>query len=204
MRNNFWFGAAIAVAFFAVVALVRCGGKTDAQPTPAEPTAKSPTQGTAVSTSLYEHPVTTIAGEKTTLAPHKGKALLIVNTASECGYTEQYKGLQALYEARKDDGLVILGFPCNQFGGQEPGSEPDIVKFVKEKYGVTFPMYAKVAVKGTTKDPLFAELTAGGGEVAWNFAKFLVGRDGKVIARFGSDVAPGDPKLLAAINNALN
>ncbi len=144
----------------------------------------------------------------TTLGAVKGgKAWLVVNVASQCGYTRQYNGLQALYDNFKAKGLVVAGFPCNDFGGQEPASDKDIKKFCKTNFKVTFPMYAKVAIKGNAAHPLFEKLTgkdAGHpGPVGWNFNKFLIGADGKLIARFGSDVEPDSEELEKAIEKAL-
>lgn len=145
-----------------------------------------------------------IDGKDTTLKAYAGKVLLIVNVASECGYTPQYEGLEALYEKMKAQGLVVMGFPCNDFGGQEPGSETEIKNFCSTRYKVTFPMFAKVTVKGEGKSPLYAALQkAVGGEVGWNFEKFLVGKDGKVLQRFTSDVEPDSQDLKAAIEAAL-
>ena len=158
----------------------------------------------AADTNVQNIAVKDIDGKDTTLKAYAGKVLLIVNVASECGYTPQYAGLQALYEKMSGKGLAVLGFPCNDFGGQEPGSELQIKTFCTENYKVTFPMFAKVAIKGDAKHPLYAALqSAVGGEVGWNFEKFLVGKDGKVLQRFGSDVAPDSPELMAAIEAAL-
>ena len=154
--------------------------------------------------SVLEFQVKDIDGKETALKAYTGKVLLIVNVASECGYTPQYAGLQALHEKMSGKGLVVLGFPCNDFGGQEPGSEEEIKSFCSLRYKVTFPMFAKVAIKGDAKSPLYAALqSATGGEVGWNFEKFLVGKDGKVLQRFGSDVEPESPELMAAIEAAL-
>ena len=133
-----------------------------------------------------------------------GKVVLFVNVASSCGYTPQYEGLQALYEARQDDGLVIVGVPCNQFGGQEPGSAETIATFCRTTYGVTFPMLEKQAVNGPDRSALYAGLVGSGEDVRWNFEKFVVGRDGTVQARFPSGVGPDDAALLAAIDQALD
>jgi glutathione peroxidase len=156
---------------------------------------------------LLEVPLKDIDGKVTTLGAGGGKAWLVVNVASQCGYTRQYTGLQELYGRYKDAGLVVAGFPCNDFGGQEPASEKDIKKFCQANFQVTFPMFAKVAVKGPDAHPLFAKLTgkeAGHpGPVSWNFHKFLIGADGKLIARFGSDVEPGSEDLEKAIEKAL-
>ena len=140
----------------------------------------------AADTNVQDIAVKDIEGKETTLKTYAGKVLLIVNVASECGYTPQYAGLEALYEKMNGKGLAVLGFPCNDFGGQEPGSEAEIKSFCSLNYKVTFPMFAKVAIKGESKHPLYAALqSAVGGEVGWNFEKFLVSKDGKVLQRFG-------------------
>jgi glutathione peroxidase len=158
----------------------------------------------AADSNVHDIAVKDIDGKDTTLKAYAGKVLLIVNVASECGYTGQYAGLQALHEKMADKGVTVLGFPCNDFGGQEPGSEAAIKTFCTENFKVTFPMFSKVAIKGDAKHPLYAALqSAVGGEVGWNFEKFLVGKDGKVLKRFGSDVEPESPELLAAIEAAL-
>jgi glutathione peroxidase len=147
-----------------------------------------------------------IDGKPVDLAAYKGKVVLVVNVASRCGYTGQYAGLQKLYDSQKDKGLVILGFPANDFGAQEPGSDAQIAEFCSAKYGVTFPMFAKITVKGPDKAPLYKSLTEAAdpkGEVSWNFEKFLIGKDGAVIGRFKSGVAPDDAKLVQAIEAAL-
>lgn len=152
--------------------------------------------------SIHDIPVKDIDGKDTTLNAYAGKVLLIVNVASECGYTPQYAGLQALHEKMSGKGLAVLGFPSNDFGGQEPGSEAEIKTFCTANYKVTFPMFAKVGVK-SSPHPLYTALQSAAGEVGWNFEKFLVGKDGKVIRKFGSDVEPDSPELLAAIEEAL-
>ena len=134
---------------------------------------------------------------------HAGQVLLVVNTASKCGFTPQYAGLEELYAAHKDEGFVVLGFPCNQFGGQEPGSSAQIAAFCSTKFHVSFPMFEKVDVKGEKQSPVYAFLTKRLGVPAWNFHKYLVGKDGKVIAAFPSDVAPESRELRAALEAAL-
>ena len=161
-----------------------------------------------VSDTVLDHKVETLSGAETDLAKYRGDVILIVNVASRCGFTGQYKPLQAAYEKHKDQGFVILGFPCNQFGGQEPGTPDQISAFCEKNYGVSFPLMGKVEVKGDGATPLYQELTAKGttedpGPVKWNFEKFLVGRDGKVIARFRSGVDPGDAAFVAALEQAL-
>jgi glutathione peroxidase len=157
----------------------------------------------AADSNVSEIAVKDIDGKDSTLQAYAGKVLLIVNVASECGYTGQYAGLQALHEKMAEKGVAVLGFPCNDFGGQEPGSEAIIKTFCTENYKVTFPMFSKVAIKGDAKHPLYAALQSAAGEVGWNFEKFLIGKDGKVLKRFGSDVQPESPELLAAIEAAL-
>jgi len=156
-----------------------------------------------VPVSLYDIALNTLEGQPQSLSAYKGKVVLAVNVASECGYTPQYAGLQQLYAEQKDRGLVVLGFPCNQFGGQEPGTAAQIETFCQKNYGVTFPLFEKVEVKGPGKAPLYQFLTAKHGEPAWNFHKYLIGRDGQVIQAFGSKVAPNSPELKAAIEAAL-
>ncbi|ANB57152.1 glutathione peroxidase family protein [Anoxybacillus sp. B7M1] len=150
--------------------------------------------------SIYDFTVKTIHGEEKTLAEYKGNILLIVNTASKCGFTPQYKELQELYDQYRDKGLVVLGFPCNQFGNQEPGTEEEIAQFCELNYGVTFPMFAKVDVNGEYAHPLFDYLTKkapgvfGTKAIKWNFTKFLVDRDGTVIERFAPKTRPAELK----------
>jgi glutathione peroxidase len=157
--------------------------------------------------SLYEIPLKDIRGGAMTLKPHAGKVLLVVNVASQCGYTGQYAGLEALYQKYKDRGLVVLGVPCNQFGGQEPDGEAAILQFCQSNYGVTFPLTSKVDVKGAKQHPLFAALTGRDspvpGPIRWNFEKILVGRDGKVLKRFDSGTEPDAGELTSAIEAAL-
>ena len=156
----------------------------------------------ALSADLHDIALKDIDGKEMSLKQFAGKAVLVVNVASECGYTPQYEGLQLLHEKLAAKGLVVLGVPCNDFGGQEPGSEAEIKTFCTERYKVTFPMTSKVSIKGTPH-PLFAALTKEGGDVGWNFEKFLIGKDGKLIKRFGSDVEPTSEELLKAIDAAL-
>ncbi len=173
--------------------------------------------------SILDIPVERIDGTPTSLAEHKGKVLLVVNVASQCGFTPQYSALEALYEANRDKGLVVCGFPANDFAAQEPGSNAEIQSFCETSFGVKFPMYAKIAVTGEARHPLYDALvsnspkTAGDTaelrnhliefgvtptsppEVLWNFEKFLVGRDGKVVTRFAPDVTPEDAVLREAV-----
>ncbi len=165
-------------------------------------------QSVAGDKGLLEHSVNTLEGKASKLGEHKGKVLLVVNVASRCGYTPQYKDLEGLYQKFKDQGLVVCGFPCNQFGSQEPGSASEIREFCSTRYNVTFPMYEKVDVKGANQHPIYASLSGKEspfpGDVRWNFGKFLVGRDGKVLKRFGSSTAPMSGELVKAIETALN
>ena len=158
--------------------------------------------------SVHEFELTNIDGENISLDRYEGNVLLIVNTASECGYTPQYEGLQSLYEQYKDKGLVIAGFPANNFGGQEPGTDEEIKQFCKKNYGVAFPMFSKISVKGNDIHPLFDYLTSQPnpdftGEIKWNFEKFLVDKDGKLIRRFRSPVKPESDEIISAIDRAL-
>lgn len=153
--------------------------------------------------SFFDHTVKSLEGKDLPLSQFKGKPVLVVNTASQCGYTPQYKGLQKLHEDYKAKGLVVLGVPSNDFGAQEPGSAKEIAQFCESKFGVTFPLTEKTVVKGKGKSPLYAFLTEGQGEPKWNFHKFLVGKDGKVIKAFGSGTAPDDKELRTAIDAAL-
>ncbi|MCX6952252.1 MAG: glutathione peroxidase [Verrucomicrobia bacterium] len=157
--------------------------------------------------SLYEIPVKDIDGKATSLAPYKGRVLLVVNVASECGYTPQYQGLEAVYKKYAGQGLTVLGFPCNQFGGQEPGSNAEIKQFCSTTFHVTFPLFDKVEVNGANRHPLYTALAGKGspfpGNIKWNFGKFLIGRDGKVVARFDSGDEPESPAVLKAIEAAL-
>ena len=156
-----------------------------------------------VPVSLHDITLNTLEGKPQSLAAYQGKVVLAVNVASECGYTPQYAGLQKLYLEQKEHGLVVLGFPCNQFGGQEPGTATQIESFCQKNYGVTFPLFEKLDVKGAHQAPVYTFLTAKHGEPAWNFHKYLIGKDGQVIQAFGSKVAPDSPELKAAIEAAL-
>ncbi|MEF2071091.1 glutathione peroxidase [Consotaella aegiceratis] len=176
--------------------------------------------------TLYDIALTRIDGTPASLADYRGKVLLVVNVASKCGLTPQYEALEKLYEARKGEGLEVLGFPANNFKGQEPGSEAEISEFCTSVYGVRFPMFSKISVVGEDKHPLYQALTAaqpaatGEGpfrerleskgnaissapEVLWNFEKFLVSRQGEVVARFAPDVTADDPRVTAAIDAEL-
>jgi glutathione peroxidase len=179
-----------------------------------------------MSETVYDIPVTRIDGRSTTLSEFRGKVLLIVNVASKCGLTPQYEGLQAVYRDKAEKGLEVLGFPANNFMNQEPGTEAEIVEFCTTNYKVDFPLFSKISVAGSDKHPLYNVLTQAQpkgvgegpmrerlsgygikpnppGEVVWNFEKFLVARDGRVVERFAPDVVANDPRLLAAIDREL-
>ena len=181
--------------------------------------------------TLATIPLTTLSGSAATLADYSGKVLLIVNVASKCGLTRQYTALENLYQQYKDRGLVVLGFPANDFAGQEPGTDQEIATFCSTEYPVTFPLFSKIPVTGPSKHPLYAALIAAAPthivhgpwregltsyaaangfpppnalpELLWNFEKFLIGRDGHVLARFAPDTPPDDPKLISALEPAL-
>lgn len=159
--------------------------------------------------SIYDFTMNSIDGESTPLSKYRGKVVLVVNVASRCGFTPQYSALEKVYEKYKDRGFVIVGFPANNFGGQEPGTNREIKTFCATKYNVTFPMMAKVSVKGDDKTPLYQFLTdkssnpQTGGEIQWNFTKFLVGPDGRPVARFEPNVTPEDLQVTAAIEKEL-
>ena len=185
-----------------------------------------------MATPIYDIPVRTIAGEPASLAQYRGKVLLVVNVASKCGLTPQYDALEKLYARFRESGLVVLGFPANDFGSQEPGSNEEIATFCTATFGVDFPMFSKIAVTGSSTDPLYQALIAAEPKaigptrpafrerldgflgksgattnpepgILWNFEKFLIARDGRVIARFSPEVVPDDPAIVAAIESAL-
>ena len=153
--------------------------------------------------SVYDFTMNSIDGKPVPLAEYRGKVALVVNVASRCGFTPQYTALEAMYRKYKDQGLVVLGFPANNFKNQEPGTNEEILQFCKRTYDVTFPIFSKISVLGDDKDPLYQFLTEGGAAIEWNFTKFLVGRDGRILARFPSKVTPDSPEVTAAIEKAL-
>jgi len=157
--------------------------------------------------SVYDFKLSTLEGKEASLADHKGKVVLLVNVASQCGLTPQYKALQALHEKYQAKGLVVVGVPCNDFGSQEPGSTEEIRKFCTDKYQVSFPIMEKVHVKGEGQHPLYARLTGKGaefpGDIKWNFGKFLIGRDGKVLHRFEPQAKPDSDEITKAVEAAL-
>lgn len=179
--------------------------------------------------AIYDIPLTTIDNRQTTLQAYQGDVLLVVNVASECGLTKQYAGLEKLYETYRQQGLTVLGFPCNQFLAQEPGSNEQIQAFCRTNFGVQFPLFSKIEVNGANRHPLYQALIAAQptalapqgsefmarriskdqgpkqpGDILWNFEKFLIGRDGQVIQRFAPDMTPEDPLLTAAVEQALS
>ena len=160
-----------------------------------------------VASSIFNIPLRDIEGKASSLEPYEGKVLLIVNVASKCGYTPQYAGLEALYKKYKDKGFLVLGFPCNQFGGQEPGTSEQIKQFCSSKYQVTFPLFDKIEVNGPNRHPLYALLAGQDspfpGDIRWNFSKFLIGRNGKILRRFEPKVKPDSAELVQAIETAL-
>jgi len=189
----------VVIAVVAAVALAYGYGLI-LNPTPMEPVHAS---------SVYDFTMKDIDGSDVKLDKYKGSVVMIVNTASRCGYTPQYEGLQKIYDQYKDRGFVVIGFPANNFMGQEPGTEKEIKEFCTLKYNVTFPMFSKISVTGTDQHPLYGFLTNKktnpefGGDISWNFNKFLIGRDGKVIGRWGSKEKPEDPAVTTAIEKQM-
>ena len=160
------------------------------------------------SDSIFDYKMKDIDGKEVSLDKYKGKVILVVNVASKCGYTPQYEGLQKLYETYKDDGLVILGFPANNFNGQEPGSDEEIKQFCTLNYGVEFPMFSKVSVKGEDQAELFSFLTQAQnpdftGDIKWNFEKFLINKEGDLIRRFRSNIEPESDEIVSAVTETL-
>ena len=161
----------------------------------------------AASSSVHDIKLKTIDGKPTSLGDYKGKVVLLVNVASQCGLTPQYKALQSLQEKYEGKGFSVVGVPCNDFGSQEPGSSKEIVEFCTEKYNVTFPLMEKIHVKGSEQHPLYARLTGKDaefpGEIKWNFGKFLIGKDGKILKRFEPQTKPDSDEVVKAIETAL-
>lgn len=190
----------IVVSLFVAAVAVAYGYGLILNPTPNEPVNAA---------SVYDFTMKDIDGNDVKLDAYKGKVVMIVNTASRCGYTPQYEGLQAIYEKYKDRGFVVLGFPANNFMGQEPGTEKEIKEFCTLKYNVTFPMFSKISVTGTDQHPLYGYLTNKAtnpefpGDISWNFNKFLIGKAGKIVGRFGSNDKPEDEAVIAAIESQL-
>jgi glutathione peroxidase len=197
---------ALSMVALTLFTLQLAGCDAVAEPPSAASTHPATTETNPVR-SLNDIQLTSLIGESFDMAQLNGKAVLFVNVASKCGYTRQYEGLQKLYEAKKGDGLVIVGVPSNQFGGQEPGSAEEIQSFCKMNFGVSFPLLEKQDVNGGARSPLYRYLVdstvGGGGNVGWNFEKFLVGKDGQVVGRFKSSVEPDSASLASAIDRAL-
>ncbi len=163
--------------------------------------------GDKMDNNISDITVKDMNGKEVHLSDYKGKVLLIVNVASECGFTPQYEGLEKIYETYKDKGFEILAFPCNQFGGQEPGTNEEIKNFCSSKYGVTFKLFDKIEVNGTNRSPLYAKLTGNTnteqGDIKWNFEKFLISKDGEIVARFRSKITPESDEITGAIEEEL-
>lgn len=198
--KRFLIGMAIGIVVAAMVVLsVRAMG--------ANPGSNGVGKGTAK--SVYNFTLKNSKGQDVKLEEFRGKVVMLVNVASKCGYTPQYEGLQKIYERYKDQGFTVLGFPANNFGAQEPGTNEEIQEFCRINYGVTFPVFSKISVKGDDKHPLYKYLTEKesnpefAGEIKWNFNKFLVSRDGRIVARFDSGDKPEDAKVTQAIEQAL-
>ncbi len=194
--------------YFAFVILLSATGPAIAVAADsAKQTSPGNTENSPMKTATYTSiPFETITGEKISLDAYHGKVILIVNTASKCGYTPQYDGLEKLYREYKDSGLVVIGFPANNFGAQEPGTNGQIIEFCQTTFDVTFPMMAKVSVKGDDKHPLFKYLTEESslpGEIAWNFNKFLLDRDGRLTARYESKVTPQSDELVEKVRELI-
>ena len=211
MRARVWIGIASAVGLVAGCAdesatVTGANGPAPTQTTQSpDPEAKENAVTTAY---VLDHTARRITGEDEELSAYKGQVVMIVNVASKCGFTNQYEPLEKLYAERKGDGFVVLGFPANNFGAQEPGTNDEIAEFCASTYGVEFPMFAKVDVVGEGAHPLYKELASQpepiGGEPQWNFTKFLVNRRGEVVYRFDTRTPPDDPKVIAAIEELLS
>lgn len=189
--------------------LAACAQQQKSPKKPAPPPTMKAQPKDKKMTSIYDFTMQSIDGKEVKLSEYRGKTVMIVNVASRCGYTPQYDGLEKTYAKYKDKGFVILGFPANNFGSQEPGSNQDIKEFCRLNYGVTFPMFAKISVKGADQDPFYAFLTSKetnpefGGDITWNFNKFLVAKDGVIVARFPSSDEPTGDKVTKAIEQNL-
>ena len=175
----------------------------ESKPTPKPPAAPAGAPSEKKPMSFHDLSANRLSGQPEKLSGYQGKVLLVVNTASECGYTPQYAGLEKLYQEYKDQGVVVLGFPSNDFGGQEPGTSEQIAKFCELRFKVTFPMFEKVKTKGEGQSPVYEFLSRGHPAPKWNFHKYVVGRDGQVKAAFPSSVTPDSAELKAAIDGAL-
>ncbi|HEU0029295.1 MAG TPA: glutathione peroxidase [Kofleriaceae bacterium] len=183
--------------------------KVTTPPAPASQPAAAPTATTPELATMWNTPLKTLQGKDTKLADYKGKALLLVNVASKCGLTPQYTQLEELQKKYEAKGFTVIGFPCNQFGGQEPGTAEEIATFCATKYGITFPIMEKIEVNGEHRHPVYQALTpikgtdGHDGDIRWNFEKFVVSADGKQITRFDPKTKPDDPKVIAAVEAAL-
>src|SRR5947209_3936903 len=197
--------ASVLVLAGVAAAITACSSAQISQNEPVN-TVQGPSAATTNASTIYDFKMKDIDGKDVSLNDFKGKVLLVVNVATYCGNTPQYEALEKLYEADKDKGFAILGFPANEFGQQEPGSNDEVKKFCTSKYNVSFPMFSKIVVKGDGIHPLYQWLVANApyhDDLEWNFGKFLIGRDGKVIGRFNPKVKPDDPELVKAIDSAL-
>lgn len=210
MRARMWIGFAGAVGLVAGCAdesATVTGANGPAQTEAAQSPAPEAKENAVTTAYVLDHTASRITGEAEDLASYKGKVVMIVNVASKCGYTNQYEPLEKLYAERRGDGFVVLGFPANNFGSQEPGTNGEIAEFCRSTYGVEFPMFAKIDVVGESAHPLYKELASQpepiGGEPEWNFTKFLVNRRGEVVYRFDTRTPPDDPKVIAAIEELL-
>jgi glutathione peroxidase len=208
MRRESVRGFAVALVA-ALVAGTAPAADSDQSPASAEPAKDAQKDRTEAPTSVLGFTMADIDGKEVKLSRYKGKVLLVVNTASRCGFTPQYEGLEALYRHYKKQGFEVLAFPANEFGQQEPGTNEEIKAFCKTKYDVTFPIFSKIVVKGEGQHALYRFLTDEkahgklGGEIRWNFTKFLIGRDGAILARFEPRVDPQDERLTHALRDAL-
>ncbi len=192
----------IILGILAAAATIGCQGQVTAMQTP----ASAPAQDSTAAKSFYDFKMKDIDGKEVPLSNFKGKVLLVVNVASFCGNTPQYEALEKLYKENKDKGFEVLGFPANEFGQQEPGSNTEIKQFCTSKYDVTFPMFSKIVVKGDGINPLYTWLLANSdrhNDIEWNFAKFLIGRDGKIVKRYNPKTQPDSTEVTSAVTEAL-
>ena len=197
-------GAAATGAMVAALALAGCAGSTSDQDTSSDANeVDSGETAQAATPSIHGFTMTRIDGTPEPLSAYEGKVVLVVNTASKCGLTPQYEGLERLYETKSGDGFVVLGFPANNFMGQEPGTNTEIAQFCSANYGVTFPMFEKISVKGADQHELFRMLSEETEEPSWNFTKYLVDQDGRVVRRFGPRTKPEDAELVAEVDRLL-